>query len=57
MRNENNINNEMVMMAAGGEQTRTLPGGGFHGVAHGNSHGAGQMHQLCGGTVRPDQQA
>ncbi len=47
--------NEMNMMAAGGEQIERLPGGGFHGgeqierLPGGGFHGGEQIERLPGG--------
>ena len=52
---KNYMNDNMVMMVVGGEQTETLPGGGFHGgeqtetLPGGGFHGGEQTETLPGG--------
>ena len=52
---KNLMNDNVVMLIVGGEQTETLPGGGFHGgeqtetLPGGGFHGGEQTETLLGG--------
>ena len=57
---KNNMNENMVMLVTGGEQTESLPGGGFHGgeqtesLPGGGFHGSEQTEALPGGAPPPE---
>jgi len=56
---KNFMNDNIVMLVVGGEQTEILPGGGFHGgeqtetLPGGGFHGGEQMETLPGGDTSP----